>query len=91
MNMQTSTVMAPPAPKRMEEMQLPVIMMRDIMMKTLFRKNCNLVSELAKAIALPIPVTQELVDIAVLYLDTRAAKPRQNVAQPGSLAHQDCN
>ena len=64
MNMQTTTVMAPPAPKRMSEMHLPIVMMRDILLKTIFRKNVNMVSEIAAALCLPIPVTQELVDLA---------------------------
>ncbi|THH37230.1 ATPase [Aliishimia ponticola] len=63
MNMQVSNVVAPPAPKRIEDMKLPVVMMRDILLKTMFRKNLDLVSELARAICLPTPVTQELVDI----------------------------
>ncbi|KIN60263.1 AAA ATPase [Sulfitobacter noctilucae] len=64
MNMQTSTVMNPPPPKRLEDMKLPIVMMRDIILKTIFRKNVELVSELAAAVCLPIPVTQELVDMA---------------------------
>jgi len=68
MNMQTPTqagaVLAPPPPRSLEEMQLPVTMMRDILLKTMFRKNVDLVSELARAVCLPVPVTQELVDIA---------------------------
>ncbi|MEP1521561.1 ATPase [Ascidiaceihabitans sp.] len=64
MNMQTSAVMAPPAPKRIEEMKLPIVMMRDILLKTIFRKNVDMVSDLAKALRLPIPVTQELIDMA---------------------------
>jgi len=63
MNMQTTTVMAPPPPKRLEEMKLPIVMMRDIVLKTMFRKNTDMVSELAKAICLPVPVTQELIDM----------------------------
>ncbi len=63
MNMQTTSVMAPPAPKRLHEMKLPTVMMRDILLKTMFRKNLDLVSELSQAICLPIPVTQELVDM----------------------------
>jgi len=39
-------------------------MMRDILLKTIFRKNVNMVSEIAEAICLPMSVTQELVDIA---------------------------
>ena len=64
MNMQTSAVMAPPPPRTIQEMKLPVVMMRDIMIKTMFRKNVTMVSELAAAICLPLQVTQELVDLS---------------------------
>ncbi|WP_108861713.1 ATPase [Ruegeria sp. Alg231-54] len=64
MNMQTTSVMAPPAPKGMAEMKLPIVMMRDILLKTIFRKNVDTVTEIAEAICLPGAVTQELVDIA---------------------------
>ncbi|MBO9474400.1 ATPase [Shimia sp. R10_1] len=64
MNMHTTNVMAPPAPKRLEDMQLPVVMMRDILLKTIFRKNVDMVTDIAKAICLPIAVTQQLVDMA---------------------------
>ncbi|QFT59110.1 hypothetical protein FIU94_09765 [Sulfitobacter sp. THAF37] len=64
MNMQNTAVMAPPPPKRLEDMKLPIVMMRDILLKTIFRKNVERVSELSAAICLPIPVTQELVDMA---------------------------
>ncbi len=63
MNMQPNAVMAPPPPRTIEEMNLPVIMMRDILLKTVFRKNVSEVTEMAKAICLPRQVTQELVDI----------------------------
>ena len=56
--------MAPPPPKTLEDMQLPRVMMRDIALKTMFRKNINEVSELASAICLPRQVTQELIDMA---------------------------
>ncbi len=64
MNMQTSSVMAPPAPKGLGEMKLPLVMMRDILLKTIFRKNASTVSEVAEAICLPGAVTQELIDMA---------------------------
>jgi hypothetical protein len=60
----TSGVQAPPAPRRLEDMQLSMVMMRDILLKTMFRMNLAMVSDLSKAICLPIPVTQELVDLA---------------------------
>ncbi len=62
--MQTSAVMAPPSPKTMEDVGLSPVMMRDIVLKTMFRKNTNKITHLAKAIALPMPITQELVDMA---------------------------
>ncbi|MFG6593302.1 ATPase [Sulfitobacter sp. 1A13368] len=64
MNAPTSTVLAPPPPKRLEDMKLPIVMMRDILLKTIFRKNVEMVSDLAQALCLPIPVTQEMVDQA---------------------------
>ncbi|WP_107496362.1 ATPase [Thalassobius sp. I31.1] len=63
MNMQTTGVTAPPAPRSLEAMKLPPVMMRDIMLKTMFRKNVEQTSEIAKAICLPVPVTQQLVDL----------------------------
>ncbi|KPU83911.1 ATPase [Marinosulfonomonas sp. PRT-SC04] len=64
MNMETTGVQAPPAPKRMSEMRLSMVMMRDILLKTMFRKNLELVAEISASICLPVPVTQELVDLA---------------------------
>ncbi|MEM6481611.1 MAG: ATPase [Pseudomonadota bacterium] len=65
MNMQVQTgVQPPPPPVGIEEMRLPVVMMRDILLKTMFRKNVDMVSEIALAICLPRAVTQELVDMA---------------------------
>ncbi len=64
MNMQNSSVIAPPAPKGLAEMRLPIVMMRDILLKTIFRKNVDTVTEVAEAICLPGSVTQELIDMA---------------------------
>ncbi|MDF1804131.1 ATPase [Thalassovita sp.] len=67
MNMQaptTSKVTPPPPPSSLEGMQLPLPMMRDILLKTMFRKNVTTVTEVAEAICLPRQVTQELIDIA---------------------------
>jgi hypothetical protein len=44
-------------------MRLPIVMMRDILLKTIFRKNLDLVSDLSKAVCLPVQVVQELVDM----------------------------
>ncbi len=63
MNAPTNAVMAPPPPKTLNDMRLPIVMMRDILIKTIFRKNLDLVSDLSKAVCLPIQVVQELVDM----------------------------
>jgi len=64
MNMQTNAVMAPPPPKTIEEVGLSPVMMRDILLKTLFRKNLNKVTHIARALSLPVPITQEIIDMA---------------------------
>jgi hypothetical protein len=65
MNMQTTQgVQPPPPPSGLQEMKLPIVMMRDILIKTMFRKNIDTASELAEAICLPRTVTQELIDVA---------------------------
>ncbi len=64
MNMQASPVLAPPAPRSLEDTGLTPVMMRDILLKTMFRQNLDQVSALSRALCLPINVTQELVDLA---------------------------
>lgn len=65
MNMQPKpNVIAPPMPKTLAETGLSMVMMRDILLKTMFRMNVDLVSDLAKVISLSVPLTQELIDIA---------------------------
>ncbi|MGJ8605073.1 MAG: ATPase [Marivita sp.] len=64
MNMQTSAVMAPPPPKRLEDMRLQPVMMRDIILKTIFRKNVSTATAIAQSVCLPVPITQELIDYA---------------------------
>ena len=64
MNMQPTGVIAPPAPRTLDEMQLPVVMMRDILLKTMFRQNLDQATTLARGICLPLTVTQELIELA---------------------------
>ncbi|WP_422074633.1 ATPase [Tranquillimonas rosea] len=64
MNIHADAVTAPPLPRSLEEMRLPTVMMRDILLKTMFRMNLEHVSQIARTICLPVPVTQELVDLA---------------------------
>jgi hypothetical protein len=69
MNMQAppaavTGVQAPPQPRSLAETGLSLVMLRDILLKTMFRMNLDLVSELSKVICLPVPLTQELIDMA---------------------------
>lgn len=65
MNIQTTPgVQAPAPPKSLQDTGLSTVMMRDILLKTVFRKNLEHVSEISKAICLSLPLTQQLVEIA---------------------------
>ncbi len=65
MNMQVPLgVIPPPQPKSLAETGISLVMMRDILLKTMFRTNLDLVSAISRAIALPVQLTQELVDLA---------------------------
>jgi hypothetical protein len=56
-------VMAPAEPRDLRETGLSPVMMRDILLKTIFRTNLGLVSELAGVIALSVPLTQALIEM----------------------------
>lgn len=65
MNIQSKIgVVAPAEPRDLNETGLSPVMMRDILLKTIFRTNLALVSDLCRAVALPNPLTQELIEIA---------------------------
>lgn len=64
MNMQANNVIAPPAPRTLEECGLPQVLMRDLLLKTMFRMNLSEVSTIARNVCIPMGVAQELVDLA---------------------------
>lgn len=65
MNMQTGANdgFAPPPLRSLRETGLTPVMMRDIVLKTVFRKNVETATDIAAAIALPVPLTQQLIDL----------------------------
>lgn len=63
MNMIAQNVLAPTPPRSLAETGLNTVMMRDILLKTMFRTNMDTVTGLSKLICLPITLTQELVDL----------------------------
>jgi hypothetical protein len=63
MNMHPQIGITPPSePRDLRETGLPMVMMRDITLKTIFRTNLAQVSDIARAIALPPPLTQALIE-----------------------------
>jgi len=65
MNIQTTPGVIPPSPPRsLADVGLNPVMMRDILLKTMFRMNLDLVSVIARVICLPSTLTQELIDSA---------------------------
>ncbi len=64
MHAPTTSVIAPAMPKSLAEVGLGSVMMRDILLKTMFRMNLDLVSSIARVISLSVPLTQELIDMA---------------------------
>ncbi|MEZ5886657.1 MAG: ATPase [Paracoccaceae bacterium] len=63
MNMQVTNVIAPTPPRTLAETGLNTVMMRDLVLKTIFRMNIDQASEIARQICLPIGLTQELIDL----------------------------
>lgn len=55
-------VTPPPVPRSLAETGLNAVMMRDILLKTMFRTNAEQVSDLSRLIALPLVLTQEVID-----------------------------
>jgi hypothetical protein len=65
MNMQPVLgVPPPPISRSLAETGINPVMLRDILLKTMFRTNLDLVSKISKVICLSMPLTQELVDLA---------------------------
>jgi len=65
MNMQpapSETALAPPPLRRLDETGLTSVMMRDILLKTVFRKTIEKTSDIASALSLPTPLAHQLID-----------------------------
>lgn len=64
MNQQLRDPVVPMRPRSLDALGLPMTMVQDILLKTVYRQSLVRVSEMAQAISLPIPMTQELVEFA---------------------------
>ena len=88
MNIANTGVMAPPPPKRLEDLSLPRVFMRDIALKSVFRKNANTVTYLSRAICLPIGITQEIIEIARSQGLLEAIGTRANHTSTNEMTYQ---
>lgn len=71
---------APRTPLSLEELGLEVVLMRDILIKTMFRRNLTSRLEIAEAMCITPPLAQELIDMAreinlIETLGARGASP----------------
>lgn len=64
MNMQVVDVKKPPMPRALEETGLTMVMLRDIFLKTVFRRSLHTATSIAEAICLPLGLTQDLIEVA---------------------------
>ncbi|MHA3914000.1 ATPase [Halovulum sp. GXIMD14793] len=55
---------APKSPMSLEDLGLEIVLMRDILLKTMFRRNLNTLSDIAKALSVNPPIAQDLIDMA---------------------------
>lgn len=54
---------APPLPRSLADTGLPMALLRDLLLKTMYRLSLSKVSELAPVLCLPPPLVQELIEI----------------------------
>ncbi|MEX1661651.1 ATPase [uncultured Thioclava sp.] len=63
MNMMAGSGIAPLPPRSLAETGLKTVMLRDLLLKTMFRTNVGSANGLSEQICLPITLVQELIDI----------------------------
>jgi hypothetical protein len=64
MNMAVGDITAPTPPRTPAETGLSPMVMRGMLVKTMFRQSLETARDLARTLCLPVPVTQELIDEA---------------------------
>ena len=60
----TPSVTPPPQPRSLADTGLSPVLLRDLLLKTMFRMNLEYVTDISRIIALPLTLIQELVDSA---------------------------
>ncbi len=64
MNLHVPQIIAPAPIRSLDAAGLSHVLMRDILLKTMFRMSLSKVNEIANTICMPIPQTVELIDVA---------------------------
>ncbi|TVR46717.1 MAG: ATPase [Rhodobacteraceae bacterium] len=85
MTVEPAQITAPPTPRSLESTGLSVVLMQDILLKTMFRMSLTKVSDISRTICLPIPQTIELIDNA------RGAKLIEAIATYGTDSGSEAN
>ncbi len=85
MSVEPAPITAPPTPRSLEATGLSVVLMQDILLKTMFRMSLTKVSDISRTICLPIPQTIELIDNA------RGAKLIEAIATYGTDSGSEAN
>jgi hypothetical protein len=63
MNMMTPQIPAPAPMKTLADTGLSLVLMRDLVLKTMFRKSVETARDIGAAICLPVPLTLQLIDV----------------------------
>jgi len=63
MNIQARNVQAPLQPTSLRDTGLTMVMLRDIFLKTVFRRHLTTASDISRAICLPLGLTNDLIEI----------------------------
>ncbi|SUZ33040.1 hypothetical protein ROE7235_02808 [Roseibaca ekhonensis] len=63
MNAHATPITAPAVPRNLDATGLSIVMMRDILLKSMYRMSLSKISEVSRTVCLPIPQTIELIDI----------------------------
>ncbi len=81
------SVTSPPNPRSMADLGLGPVMLRDLLIKTMFRMTVDQVSDIARVCGVSVPIAQELVDIARSQLLVEATGTL-HASSRGEMAYQ---
>lgn len=67
MNIQATHVFAPEAPKRLVDLGIDLTLLREVLLKTILRRNLDNVLSISDSLKVSVPITQELLELAREY------------------------